>query len=108
MTIDFSKSSEFDKSTYTTPCDLNNLAGHTAGLGDIVASGIEPTTPVGRIVAFVHRKPTNREWFGTVVVTTASGEVRRGSLGIGWVGYCKRDDWDGPTPNGLGDLVWRR
>ena len=95
---------EFARDTYTTPCA--NLIGCVPNLGDVVASGIEPGRPVGRIVAFVKRKPASGKWFGNVLVADASGEVRRGALGIAWVGYCRREDWDGPTPNGLGEILW--
>ena len=94
---------------YTTKWDPT-LVGQTAHLGDIVASGIEPGEPVGRIVAFFQRpafKAGHKSHiFGTVAVCGFDGVIRSGNLGISWVGYCRREDWDGPTPNGLSGLLW--
>jgi hypothetical protein len=95
--------------TYTAKQDPT-LTGQIAHLGDIVALGIEPGEPVGRIVSFFRRTDLKNGYkshiFGTVVVCDFDGVVRSGNLGIGWVGYCRREDWDGPTPNGLSGLLW--
>lgn len=87
---------------YTTKWDPN-LIGQAAHLGDIVASGVEPGEPVGRIVAFFKR---TEGVFGMMAVCDFDGVIRTGNLGISWVGYCRREDWDGPTPNGLIGLLW--
>lgn len=98
------------KEFYTTPQNTD-LVGCTAHLGDIVASGVEPGAPVGRLVAFFARPPREgengtRRVFGTAAVCGFDGVIRTGNLGISWVGYCRREDWDGPTPNGLIGLLW--
>ena len=80
------------------------MVGRSARIGDIVASGIEPGWPVGRIVAFFERRDTGR--LGNVAVCGFDGVVRTGGLGIAWGGYCPREEWDGPTPNGLAGLLW--
>lgn len=97
---------EFD---YTAKFDPS-LVGQTAHLGDIVASAIEPGEPVGRIVSFFRKTdfPNGHKShiFGTVAVCGFDGTIRSGNLGVSWVGYCRREDWDGPIPNGLSGLLW--
>lgn len=84
---------------YTTP--YQEMVGETAGLGDIVALGIEPHEPYGRIIGFDKSKVGR----GSVIVQSFGGDIRGGALGVAYSGYCKRDDWDGPTPNTAKDLM---
>lgn len=86
---------------YTT--EWQDLVGEPANLGDIVCLGIEPTEPYGRIVGFDHTK----QGIGSVIVQPFNGNPRGGYLGGGYAAYCRRDDWDGPTPNRLRHILWR-
>lgn len=85
---------------YTTEVDPDNMVGHSPELGDIVAIGIEPGAPYGRIIGIDKTKDGK---IGTWVVQTFNGDIRLCSV-VSITGYCKRDDWDGPTPNYLWKL----